>query len=75
MRKQPDNGVDERTGGINEDYVHIYGDKSERRDGRWNDGQDVSRAAYSTGFMGLSKCLRLRLKPIQDPTPKTQTIR
>ena len=33
--------------------MHIYGDRSERRDGFWNDGKDVTRAEYSAGFYGV----------------------
>jgi hypothetical protein len=52
-RKQPDNGVEESDGSLNEDFVHIYGDRSPRRDGRWNDAKDVAQAPYNEGFHGV----------------------
>jgi hypothetical protein len=52
-RKQPDNGIDEETGSLNEDYVHIYGDRSPRRDGKWNDAKNVDRTDYNDGFHGV----------------------
>ena len=52
-RKQPDNGIEEENSGLNEDYVHVYGDRSPRRDGKWNDAKDVSQAEYNEGFYGV----------------------
>lgn len=63
-RKQPDNGVEEEEGQINEDYVHLYGDRSKRRNGKWNDSYNTLTTSYNDGFYGV---VELPIDPILQP--------
>lgn len=66
-RKGQDNGREDEDGMWNEDFVHIYGDRSPRRDGRWNDFGNASQAPWNEGFHGLVELT----EPLPDePAPE-----
>ncbi len=51
--RMPDNGTREDDTGYGEDFVVLYGDRSERRDERWNDFKDLPTASWTEGIHGV----------------------
>jgi hypothetical protein len=51
--QSPDNGRKDDDSTFREHFVHIYGDRSPRDGGRWNDYKNEPAAPWNQGFHGL----------------------